>query len=416
MTALQRFIAASGMTNLADGVAVVAWGWIASLLTRDALLVALVPVALRLPWALFALPAGVVTDRVDRRRLILGMDGVRALAFLGAAIALGLALPLAPAPAQGVSAPALYAALVAAAFVVGGAEVFRDNAAQTMLPALVPPERLERANGQLWSAELLTNALIGPVLGAFLIGLWLPLAFGLNALAYGLALLMVAGLAGRFRATRTDRPGWRAEIGEGLAFLRGLPLLRTLAWTTGFWNLFHQMIVIGVVLHAQENLGLSAEAYGLTLAGGAVGGIAGSLLGERIARALGPVRTMQGMLAASGPCFIAMALAPGPWTLGLAFAAMEFSGFVWNVVSVSTRQRLIPDALLGRVNSLYRLLAWGMMPLGLVLSGLVVSLGETFLPRESALVLPFWGAGLGSLAVTAVVWGAIRRGFAGISR
>ena len=113
----------------------------------------------------------------------------------------------------------------------------------------MPQDRLERANGQLWSAELLTNALIGPALGAFLIGLWLPLAFGLNAVAYGLAILLVAGVAGPFRAERSDRRGWKAEIGEGFAFLRGVPLLRTLAWTTGFWNLFHQMIVIGVVLH-----------------------------------------------------------------------------------------------------------------------------------------------------------------------
>ena len=416
MTALQRFITASGMTNLADGIAVVAWGWIASLLTRDALLVALVPVALRLPWAVLALPAGLVTDRVDRRRLILAMDTVRALAFLFAALSLWAALPLAAAPAEGVSSPGLYAALVLAALVVGGAEVFRDNAAQTMLPALVPSERLEKANGQLWSAELLTNALIGPALGAFLIGLWLPLAFGLNAAAYGGALLLVAGLAGQFRAVRTDQRGWRAELGEGFAFLRGVPLLKTLAWTTGFWNLFHQMIVIGVVLHAQENLGLSAQAYGLTLAGGAVGGIAGSLLGDRIALRLGSVRTMQWMLALSGPCFIGMALAPEAWTMGACFAAMEFSGFVWNVVSVSTRQRMIPDALRGRVNSIYRLLAWGMMPLGLVLSGLVVSLGEVVTSRDMALALPFWVAGLGSLVVTALVWGRIRQGFAGISR
>lgn len=286
MTALQRFITASGMTNLADGIAVVAWGWIASLLTRD----------------------------------------------------------------------------------------------------------------------------------AFLIGLWLPLAFGVNAAAYGLAMLLVAGLAGPFKTVRTDRRGWRAEIGEGIAFLRGMPLLKTLAWTTGFWNLFHQMIVIGVVLHAQENLGLSAQAYGLTLAGGALGGIAGSLMGDRIGRALGPTRTMQWMLLASGPCFVGMALAPGAWTLGACFAAMEFSGFVWNVVSVSTRQRLIPDALLGRVNSIYRLLAWGMMPLGLVLSGVVVSLGELVTARGTALVRPFWAAGLGSVVVTILVWRAIARGFAGISR
>lgn len=412
MTALQRFIAASGMTNLADGIAVVAWAWIASLLTRDALLVALVPVALRLPWFLLALPAGVITDRVDRKRLILRMDALRGLAFAGAALALWTALPLAPAPAEGVAAPGLYAVLLLAAFAVGGAEVFRDNAAQTMLPAFVPPDRLERANGQLWSAELVTNALVGPALGAVLIGLWLPLAFGLNALAYGLAMLLVAGIAGQFRPVRNDARNWRAELAEGLGFLRGKPLLRTLAWTTGFWNLFHQMIVIGVVLHAQENLGLSATAYGLTLAGGAVGGVAGSLLGERISRALGPARTMQWMVLASGPCFAAMALAPNALLLGLCFAAMEFSGFVWNVVSVSTRQRLIPDGLMGRVNSLYRLLAWGMMPAGLLVSGLCVRLGETALPREVALTLPFWGAGMGSILLSLLVWRAIRRGFA----
>jgi Transmembrane secretion effector len=411
MSALWRFIAASSMTNLADGVAVVAWGWIASLLTRDPLLIALLPVALRLPWMLFALPAGVVTDRVDRRQLILAMDVLRGLAFAVAALALWLALPLAPAPGKGVSDPWTYGALIVVALIVGGAEVFRDNAAQTMLPALVPKETLERANGRLWSAELLTNALIGPALGAVLIGLWLPLAFGLNAVAFGLAVLLVAGLGGSFRPERGMPRHWVAELREGFAFLRGSLLLKVLAWTTGFWNLFHQMIVIGVVLHAQENLGLSAEVYGLVLAGGAVGGIAGSLMGERVARALGPPRTMQWMLATSGPAFAAMALAPGPWTLGLCFALMEFTGLIWNVVSVSTRQRMIPDGLLGRVNSLYRLLAWGMMPLGLLLSGAVVRLGEAMFARSDALTLPFWAAGLGSTVLTLVVWRAIRRGF-----
>lgn len=412
MAGLRRFIAASGMTNLADGIALVAWGWIASLLTRDALLVALLPVALRLPWALLALPAGLVADRMNRRRLIVAMDALRALAFAAAAGALWAALPLAVAPAAGVSVPWLYAVLMGAALVVGGAEVFRDNAAQTMLPALVPDARLERANGQLWSVELLANALIGPALGAVLIGLWLPLAFGLNAAAYGVAMLLVLGLAGSFRPARTDPRPWRAELREGFAFLKGVALLRTLAWTTGFWNLFHQMIVIAVVLHTQENLGLSAEAYGLTLAGGALGGIAGSLMGERIARTLGAARTMQWMLAASGPCFAAMAFAPDAVTLALCFAAMEFSGFVWNVVSVSLRQRLVPDGLRGRVNSLYRLLAWGMMPLGLVLSGLAVSLAEGVMPRGVALVAPFLLAGAGAMLVAALVWRAIPRGFA----
>ena len=412
MTALQRFIAASGLTNLADGVAVVAWAWAASLLTRDALLIALVPVALRLPWFLFALPAGIVTDRVDRMRLIIAMDAVRALAFAGAAAAIWMALPPGSAPAEGLSHPGLYAMILLAALVVGAAEVFRDNAAQTLLPALVPDAALERANGRLWSVELVANSLIGPAFGAVLIGLALPLPFALNAVAYGVAILLVMRIIGAFRAEQTAPRNWRLELAEGYRFLRAAPLLRTLALTTGVWNLVHQMVLIALVLHAQENLGLSAQVYGLVLAGGAVGGILGSLLGERIVRALGPARTTQWMLATSAPAFVAMALAPGPVSLAIVFMVFEVSGLVWNIVSVSTRHRLIPDALLGRVNSLVRLMAWGMMPVGLLLSGLIVQLADGPMARSTALVLPFWAAALGALVLTLIAWGHLARGFA----
>jgi MFS family permease len=412
MTPYLRFVASSGLTNLADGVATVAWAWVASLLTRDALLVALVPVALRLPWFLLALPAGVITDRVDRRQLILLMDALRAVAFVVAAAALLLAMPLPTAPLTGVAAPAAYTMLLVAAFVVGGAEVFRDNAAQTMMPALVPDDRLEQANGRLWSVEMLANALIGPVLGALLVAVWMPLPFALNALAYCGAALLVAQISGDFRVARTGQGNWRAELAEGVAFLAQSPLLRTMAWTTGFWNLFHQMIVIALVLHAQENFDLGPTAYGLMLAGGAAGGIAGSLAGPAIAKTLGRARTMQWMLAASPLAFVVIALAPGPVVVAGALAFMEFTGLVWNIVSVSTRQRMIPDALLGRVNSLYRLLAWGMMPVGLVASGLIVRLADGVMLRDTALILPFLVAAAGGAALTWRVWNSLGRGFA----
>ena len=412
MTAYQRFVAASGLTNLADGVAVVAWGWAASLLTRDAVLIALVPVALRLPWVVFALPAGIVTDRVDRLRLILAMDAVRAVAFLGAALAIWAALPLALAPARGVSDAGLYATILIAAAVVGGAEVFRDNAAQTMLPALVPSAALEQANGRLWSVEMIGNSLIGPVLGAFLIALWLPLPFAVNALAYGVALLLILGTAGNFRAEQRVKRNWRAELAEGFGFLRGSPLLRDLALITGFWNLLHQIVTIALVLYVQENFGLSPEAYGLMLAGGAVGGVIGSLAGSRVAAWLGPVRTMRWMLAASPLAFAVIAVAPGPFTVAAALGFMEMTGLVWNVVSVSTRQRMIPDVMLGRVNSLYRLLAWGMIPVGLMLSGVIVLAAEGPLSRPAALVLPFWAAALGGAILTWAAWQPLGRGFA----
>ncbi len=409
--AFARFVLASGLTNLADGVAVVAWAWLASLLTRDPMLIALVPVALRLPWFVCAIPAGIVTDRVDRRRLILAMDGLRAGAFLGAAGVLWAALPLAEPLATGLAQPLLFWSICLAATLVGVAEVFRDNAAQTILPAIVPHARLEQANGRLWSVELVGNALIGPALGAFLIAFALPLPFAVNALAYLAAIVLVARLSGRFRPKAAGARDWRRELREGVAYLAGARLLRSLAWITGVWNLLFQMMMIALILHVQENLGVGARGYGLVLAFGAVGGILGGWLGGAVIARLGPMRTAQWMLMASAPAFLAIGLAPGPVGLAIALGVFEFTGLVWNTVSVSYRQRTIPDALLGRVNSLYRLLAWGMMPVGLLLSGLIVRLAEGVVARETALVAPFLVASLGALVLGIVGWRALGRGF-----
>ncbi|MFT4014803.1 MAG: MFS transporter [Paracoccus sp. (in: a-proteobacteria)] len=407
-----RFVAASGLTNLGDGIATIAWAWTASLLTRDPLLIALVAAALRLPWAVLALPAGIITDRTDRRRLILRMDMLRAAAFGMATIALWSALPLDAPAERGVSSAPAFAALLAAALAVGAAEVFRDNAAQTMLPSLVPHERLEAANGRLWSVELTGNALAGPPLGAMLVAVALPLPFFINTLIYAFAALVVAGIAGSFRPARTQGRDWRRELAEGMAFLRAAPLLRLLAWLTGLWNLFFQMVMIGLVLHVQENLGLSSAEYGLVLAAGAVGGIAGGFLGERVVRWMGAGPAARWMLFLSAPAFAGIALAPNAWSLGLILALFELSGLVWNTVSVSTRQRVIPDHLLGRVNSAYRLLAWGMMPVGVMLSGLIVRGAEAFATRETALTAPFWIAAAGILSVSLAGWRPLGAGLA----
>ncbi|WP_353471407.1 MFS transporter [Salipiger sp. H15] len=410
---LRRFILASGMTNLADGVAVVVWAWLATLLTRDPLLVTLMPITLRLPWFLFALPAGVVTDRMDRRRLIVAMDVVRACAFALAALVIWLALPLAPAPDTGTASPGLFTALLGCALLVGTAEVFRDSAAQTMLPAIVPHAELERANGRLWSVEMVGNALLGPAVGAFLIAsvVWLP--FALNALAFLGAVLLMRTLQGRFTPRRDAARDWKRELGDGLAFLRGSALLRLLAVITGVWNLLHQMVVIALVLHVQENLGLGASGYGLILAAGAVGGVLGGFCAERIVRRLGNGPSAQWMTLASALAFAALPLAPNGWALAAVLAVFEFCGLVWNTVSVSYRQRHVPDAILGRVNATYRLFAWGMMPLGLLLSGLVIRFAEEVMPRALALQMPFVVAAAGVVVLTAWAWRPLDAGFAG---
>lgn len=412
LSSLNRFIAASGFTNLADGVATVAWAWMATLLTRDAMLVALMPVALRLPWFLFALPAGIVADRVDRLRLIRRMDLARALAFGGAAVAVFATAPLPPAPDEGLAAPGLYWMLLAAALAVGTAEVFRDNAAQTMLPSLVPKETLERANGRLWSVELIGNELLGPAIGAFLIGavVWSP--FALNAAAFGVAALLLIGLPGQFRPPVRVVRDWRAELKEGIAFLVQHPILKALALITGAWNFLYLMVTVALVLHVQENLGLSAASYGLILSAGAVGGILGSLSAERIIARLGPAATAQWMLFASAASFALIPLAPNGVALAGVIVFFQFTGLVWNTVSVSHRQRITPDELLGRVNSVYRLLAWGMMPAGLLVAGWMIGVAEERVSREIALTTPFIAAAIGAALLTWAGWRPLSRGFA----
>jgi hypothetical protein len=290
-------------------------------------------------------------------------------------------------------------------------EVLRDTAAQTMLPALVPPAGLERATGRLWSVELVGTALLGPALGAAVLAAALPLPFALNALGYAVAAVLVARIAGRFRVAAAGPRNWRRELGEGWAVLRDRPFLLALAGITGAWNLLHQMAVIALVLHVQENLGLGAPAYGLILAAGAAGGIAGALSADRIVRQLGPGRTAQAALAVSAAGFAGLALAPTVTGLVVVLMAFEFAAMSWDTVSVSYRQRSVPAQVLGRVNSLYRLFAWGMMPLGLLLSGVIVRAAEAAMPRGMALTMPFAVAALGAAVVAAVAWRAVGRGF-----
>lgn len=406
----RRFLAAGGLTNLGDGIATLAWTWLATHLTRDPVLVAMMPVALRLPWFLFAVPAGIMTDRVQRKQLILLMDLLRGCAFAAAALILWRALPLRPPPAEGASDPVLFTLLATCAALVGVAEVFRDTAAQTVLPSIVPRHRLESANARFWMVELVGNTLLGPALGAFLVAAFLPLPFVVNAVAYMAAALVLLRLRMR-RRSPPARAHWRRELADGAAFLLRQPTLRLLAIFTGIFNMLHQLVVVALVLHAQENLGLGAETYGLVLSAGACGGlVAGILAGPAIAR-FGGARVAQTAAVACGLSFLAVPLARGGAGLSASLMVFSFFGLMWDTVSVSYRQRAVPDAMLGRVNALYRLASWGMMPVGLAMSGLVVDAAGIVLPRHVALVVPFLLAGAGVLVLTALAWRGIGRGF-----
>ncbi len=391
----------SAVANLGDGIGVVAWPWLASLLTRDPLAIALVAVALRLPWFLFSLPAGVITDRHDRRKLVLVMDILRSVALFMLSLAVWHALPIQT--VTGLPDAMLYWLLLSSALLIGFAEVLRDNAAQTLMPSLVPKSRLEAANGRLWSIEVLMNSLIGPPLAGLVIAVAVPAAFVFNGAGFALSAAMILLIRGNFRPAPRPRQPLKTEFKQGFSFLWRNPLLRDLALGLGLMNATYQMMMVGLILFSQDVLGLSAPQYGLLLTAGAVGGIIGGILSERVIGWLGAGLTLRLCLLALITQMVVAALANNAWPIWIALCVGEFMAMIWNTITVTLRQRLIPEDLLGRVNSVYRFFGWGLMPLGLLASGAVVKFSGG-LPHDMALRTPFALGAVLMAVLTLRIW------------
>lgn len=376
---------ASAVSNLGDGVSSVALPWLATLLTRDPLLIATVATAQRLPWFLFALPAGVWTDRADRRQLMLRADIVR-LALTLCIVGMVLSTTALPLPED--SGPGMILTLAALSFLLGSAEVIRDNAAQTVLPSVVAHDDLERANGQMWSAEQVASQFIGPPLAGVLIAAGIALPFGLDAATFALSAGLIWLVALPPSRPRTGLRFWPALL-EGLGWMRrNRDILRLALMLAAINAVFIGAMTI-LVLYAQEVLGLSAAGYGLLLTCGAAGGVLGGLTAPMIIRRIGIRASLLLALFAFMLLQLLLGLFSSVAVTGIALFLEAAGGMFWNVVTVSYRQRRIPGELLGRVNSVYRFFGWGAMPLGALGAGALVAALEPGLGRIAALHAPY---------------------------
>ena len=379
-----RLWTAGAVSNLGDGVVLAAMPLLAASLSREPTTVALVTAAGTLPWLLFSLIGGAIVDRVDRRRAMGVVDTFRfaAMGLLGFALV------------TGVESIAL---LVIVSFSLGMAETVFDNASQAILPSLVIDEHLETANGRLEGAQIVANQFAGPPLGAWLFGLTVSAPFFLDAVSFGFAAVLVLTLRGSFRAPRNeqDTNGVRAEIAEGLRWLFRHRLLRTLAIALGVMNLIGVAAMTMLVLYAKEILHFSNTQFGLLLTTEAAGAVLGSMMAARLSQRFGNGITLTAAITVSAASFFVPALWAQPVAVAASLAIGGFGGVVWNVITVSMRQSLIPDALLGRVNSAYRLFGWGTMPLGAISGGLIA--------RAFGLRAPFLVAGVAALVLAAWV-------------
>lgn len=311
---------------------------------------------------LVGLPAGAWVDRSRRLRLMLRMDLVRCALLLTV-------------PACWWLGVLTMAQLVATAFLVGLAAVFFEVAHGSYLPALVGKDHLMEGNAKLQASQSVAG-MAGPSLGGVLAG-WLGAANAVLCTAAGFA--VSAAQLRRIRAVEPApaAPGRRAlgtEIAEGLRFVFGDRALRAIALCTATTNLFMAVAVALAVLFLNRVVGLPAQATGLVLVAMGVGGGAGVLTARPVSGWLGQERTIWLSMAVSRPFALLLALTQPGWQVGLFVAGWFMLGYgntVYNITQVTFRQSRCPDHLLGRMNASNRVLAWGTLPAGAALGGVL---------------------------------------------
>jgi MFS family permease len=356
-----RLFAASTSSNLGDGIALVALPLLAATITRDPLLVSLLAMSGQLPWLLFSLHAGAIADRVDRRLLMVYVDAGRLVivAVIGLAAAGGWAsIPL----------------LCVLAFLLCVGETLFDNATQPFVPAVAGDLPLESANSRMFAGQIITNNFVGQPIGSLLFVAAAGLPFFVDAATFAVSIVLLLTIRGVFRAERpAQETTITRDVGEELRWLWGNRLIRSLAVLLAVMNFTFGLSAAVFVLFALDELGLSESSYGLLLTAAAAGGLAGTAIAGRMSSSLGPGRVLALMVLLSAATEVGFFVAPDPYTVGAMLFLGGLIAWVWNVITITVRQEVIPDRLLGRVTGAYRVLGVGAGPFGAVLGGVLAS-------------------------------------------
>ena len=311
-----------------------------------------------LPYLFFSLPAGALIDRWDRKRTMILCDAGRAISLASIPIAFAFG-----------HLTILQLYLVSA--IEGTLYVFFNIAEAACLPRVVPKEQLPAATAQNMATDGIT-ALIGPPLGGALYTAGKFLPFVADAISYTVSVISLFFIKTKFQKEREAAPRklW-VEIHEGLAWLWHHPLIRFMAILTGGYNLIFAGFTLIIIVLAQQQHA-SSFTIGLIFSVGGIGAVIGSVVATSIQKRFSFGQVIIGTTWFTALIMPFYAIAPNPFVLGVLSAASFFVGPIYNVVQFSYRSALIPDELQGRVNSVFRLIAFGGQPLGLALTGLLI--------------------------------------------
>jgi MFS family permease len=388
---------ASTTSALGSGLATIAAPLYVAAHTKSPLIVSATTGVAWLPWLLFALPGGVLVDRVDRRRLMIAIDWTR----VGA---MGI---LATALLTGWSSIALLDAVL---FVINAGEVVFRSASQTMTPAVVPRAALERANGWLVGGTTVMQQMIAGPLGGFLFVVSACVPFFVNAGTYAASAVLVGLVGGTYRAARTSADGSdgarregaiRAELVDGFRWLAGQRVLRTMTVLIGLLNLTLTAAVAVLVLLVRERLHLGAVGYGALFTCLAVGALLGSASGDWLIRRVTPTWTIRVGLVIEAALHLVLATTHSAYLAGAMLFAFGIHGALWTIVSNSLRQRLTPPEMLGRVASTGLFIAAGGNCFGAVLGGVIAA--------QFGLTAPYWVGFVVAIFVSVTTWRVFNR-------
>jgi MFS family permease len=385
-----RIWAAAAVGHLGDGVYRVAIALLAARLTSDPLAFSALNALGYVPWLVLGLPSGALVDRYDRRRLavLVGLVRTGAVAALLAAVALDRA-----------SLWLLYAVVV----VLGACETLYDNTVISLVPAAVGDRnRLEVANGRLQGVELLAQTFVGPPLASALFAVVASAAFGVNVACYAVAALVLLTLPGSYRPSGEHRPPMMRAMGEALRFVHGHRMHRSLLLAVLALGFANAMATALTALWARDVLGVSEAAYGLFVLSVGVGAVIGSQTAAPLAAWIGRGRAMTLVVAVTGLSTLLAAATRNPYLAAVACALTGVGILHWNVVFGALRLRLTPEALLGRTIGIYRVVAWGVMPLGALLGGILAELGDLRTPLVVAGALALATTGYAAVRLTNV--------------
>jgi MFS family permease len=375
-------LASSWATNVGDGIALAAGPLLVASVTHDPVLVSLAALLRWAPALIFGLVAGALSDRLDRRRIVMVADSSRALVLAGLVTVLltgHLSAPL---------------ALVALGL-LATAEVFADNTFMTLMPMLVHRDDLAIGNARLQFGIITLNQLAGPSIGAVLFAIGRAWPFLTESVLVVAGVLLVSRVVlppyQRVKKTSTAR-----DVAEGLRWTVQHAAVRTLALTILIFNVTFGAAWSVLVLYAGQRLGLGPIGYGLMTTISAAGGLVGTGSYGWLTRRVSLGNIMRAGLIIETLTHLALALTTSPWVAGPIFFVFGAHAFVWGTTSITVRQRAVPAHLQGRVNSANTVCVFGGLVIGSAIGGVLASRGS--------ITTPFWFAFAGSALFVVLLW------------